>query len=351
MGANFRHKVESFLLKNWQDKRFFYYVPLPFSYVYKFIAKSKKITQTPHQSKIPVIVVGNIFIGGTGKSPITKSIATYLKNKGLKVGIISRGYGIDIDPKKPRYASPESEIQNLNLFIGDEPSELASVAPIAVGPDRNADIDKLLKENSVIDIIISDDGLQNTSLFRDLEIIVFDDRGVGNGQVLPSGPLREPIERIKKADFVVINSDKPIQIPYALPSQIVNSKMLILGIENLRYGDTFNPDIADSLENPKIAMAGIGNPQKFFNTLKNAGIKIDKFIPLNDHFSYDINYLDDLEKAVYFVTSKDASKIRPLIKDKNLKAMIYCVHVEPEFEPADFLERLYSKVIELKDKK
>ncbi|WDU52541.1 tetraacyldisaccharide 4'-kinase [Taylorella equigenitalis] len=347
--AQLRKFLESFFIKNWQKKGFVYYLLLPLSHIYEFIIKRRKISNQPHRSKIPVVVIGNVYVGGTGKTPITKSIATYLISKGLKTGLISRGYGIKIPKNQPRYASPDSNNLELSSFIGDEPSELSKIAPIAVGPDRNADIDLLTEKNPDLDVILSDDGLQNTQLYRDIEIVVFDDRLVGNAKVLPAGPLREPLSKLQSVEYIICNSSGNFDIPIHSNAKIISSNMRIIKLENLKDKVSLNLKDLSNLDGKIIAMAGIGNPNKFFNTLNEFGIKAKQNIHLPDHFVYDLNYLRKLEIANYFVTSKDATKIERLIKLEPLKSNFFCVHVEPVFEPAGFLEELTKKIKEIKE--
>ena len=210
---------------------------------------------------IPVIVVGNIVVGGTGKTPLVIWLAAYLKEKGYQPGIISRGYKSKVK-QWPQQVRKDSNPE----LVGDEPVLLArrTKCPVAIAPNRYIAADALI-EHQQVDIIISDDGLQHYALERDIEIVVIDGvRRHGNGRCLPAGPLRESVGRLKSVDMIVCNSGavrgefEMEYVPQQLCSVIDESKRC---------------DI-EQFHNQSIhAIAGIGNPAKFFSYLRGKGIR------------------------------------------------------------------------------
>jgi tetraacyldisaccharide 4'-kinase len=254
---------------------------------------------------VPVIVVGNIFIGGTGKTPLVIWLVGLLQAAGYTPGVISRGYGRNTneqgrrEPKAVTATSPAS-------VAGDEPLLIAqrTGVPVVVNPKRVAAARKLLDLHPETDVIISDDGLQHYALARDIEIVLFDSRGVGNGWMLPAGPLREPVSRPR--DFTVHNATT---LPNDAPAGACT--MQLAGDVAHHLADcTRSMPLAALKGAPRVAAAaGIGNPQRFFRMLTDAGIDIHE-IPLPDHYDYSANPFAGLEADVILITEKDAVKCR-----------------------------------------
>lgn len=249
---------------------------------------------------VPVIVVGNLGVGGTGKTPFVIWLVERLREWGLRPGVISRGYG----GRAPRYPWRVSARTPVNES-GDEPLLIAlrTAAPVMVGADRVAAARALIAQAD-IDVIVSDDGLQHYRLGRDLEICLIDGaRGLGNGALLPAGPLREPPSRLRSIPLVVINgggfdAGHPGQVEMHL--RAVDAQPLgggtVLSLERLR-GQRVH------------AVAGIGNPARFFQTLRSRGIEVVEH-PFPDHHAFasqDIQFLDGLR---VLMTEKDAMKCR-----------------------------------------
>jgi tetraacyldisaccharide 4'-kinase len=258
---------------------------------------------------VPVIVIGNISVGGTGKTPLVVAVIDHLKKQGFKPGIVSRGYG----GNAPAWPQAVNEISDPDQ-VGDEAVLLAQrcQCPVSVGPDRPQAAQALLDKH-VCDVIISDDGLQHYALHRDIEVVVIDGvRGFGNGRCLPAGPLREPVQRILEVDYVITNgvvtkataADNEIQM--TLHMQLAcNLKDPRLSRELSEFGDT-----------PVHAVAGIGHPQRFFTQLKSEGVKLIEH-PFKDHYMYtagDICFKDDLPVVM---TEKDAVKCRAFAQDNH----------------------------------
>lgn len=256
---------------------------------------------------VPVIVVGNIAVGGTGKTPLVIALVALLREQGYQPGIISRGYrGKSTLPRPVRSDSDPLE-------VGDEPVLLAMKAacPVWVGQNRIEAGMALLGRHPEVNVIVSDDGLQHYRMQRDVEIVVIDaERWFGNGQLLPAGPLREPPLRLKQADVVVINGWLP-----GAPLQRREFTMQLKGdlLYNLR-----NPTLR---ARPEIfagqtvhAVAGIGHPERFFKHLKKLGMRFSEH-PFPDHHAFIPSDLPFLESDVILMTEKDAVKCVDFVGD------------------------------------
>ncbi len=250
-----------------------------------------------HALPIPVIVVGNITVGGTGKTPLVIWLANYLKRQGFRPGIISRGYGGGAR-YWPQFVRGDSDPS----VVGDEPILIArhTKCPVAVAPKRVHSAKALMKYFDC-DVIISDDGLQHYALMRDIEIAVIDGvRRFGNGYCLPAGPLREPVSRLKTVDFVVCNG-----VPARGESQM---KLAYVSVNNVRE-EHLVEDISAFCGKTVHAIAGIGNPDRFFSMLKQYGLHIVAH-PFPDHHPFqpsDLVFDDDFP---IIMTEKDAVKCR-----------------------------------------
>jgi len=243
---------------------------------------------------VPVIIIGNITVGGSGKTPLVLWLAEMLRKQGYRPGIISRGYGGQAG-QWPQWVEGESDAR----VVGDEALLLArrSGCPMTVGPDRVAAA-QLLLERGDVDVILSDDGMQHYRLARDIEIAVLDgERRLGNGLCLPAGPLREPPSRLKTVDFVVCNGS-------VRPGEW--SMQLLAGEAQPLCSGTAKP-LETFAGSPVHAVAGIGNPERFFNMLNNAGLSIEKH-PFADHYPYAEGELDFADEAPVLMTEKDAVK-------------------------------------------
>ncbi|MCW8911429.1 MAG: tetraacyldisaccharide 4'-kinase [Gammaproteobacteria bacterium] len=245
---------------------------------------------------VPVIIVGNISVGGTGKTPLLISLCKHLQALGFRPGIISRGYGGQA-ASWPQIVTSDSQ----PLLVGDEPVLISrrTDCPVVVGPDRVSDIEQLLARDNC-NIILSDDGLQHYRLDRDLEIAVIDAaRLTGNGFCLPAGPLREPLRRLKTVDMVVYNGG--------------NSQALTFSLEHDQLLSVSNDNeslLLESLRDKSVhAIAGIGHPERFFNLLTSYGLDIIKH-RFPDHYSYTIEDLSFNDELPILMTEKDAVKCK-----------------------------------------
>ncbi|MGH8516976.1 MAG: tetraacyldisaccharide 4'-kinase [Panacagrimonas sp.] len=294
-------------MRHWLERRWYSHEPppswlLPLSSLFGSIARSRRRRQEPaaQSAPVPVIMIGNLAIGGTGKTPFVIWLVERLHEWGMRPGVISRGYG----GHAPRYPwrvtgrTPVSE-------AGDEPLLIAlrTARPVMVGADRVATA-CALAEQAEIDVLVSDDGLQHYRLARALEICVIDGRrGLGNGALLPAGPLRESVSRLLEVGLVVINGEG---FDAGHPSQITMELRSAEAV-SLASGATLH---LDRLRGQRVhAVAGIGNPARFFDSLRARGIEVIAH-PFPDHHAYggqDIQFLDGL---MVLMTEKDAVKCR-----------------------------------------
>ena len=275
---------------------------------------------------VPVVVVGNIFLGGTGKTPLTIWLAQQLREAGLRPGVISRGHGGAGDaPREVLSCSSAAE-------VGDEPLLIAARTgcPVVVGRRRAAAGRHLLALHPAVDVLIADDGLQHYALRRDVEIILFDGRGVGNGWTLPAGPLREPPSR--RRDFTVVNAP---DIDPALARAVGGGpwRMRLAGDVAERLTDAHDRVPLAQLAGRRIvAAAGIGNPGRFFAMLRAAGLDVAE-LPLPDHHDFRDDPFGDVDADVILITEKDAVKCRQL-ENINNDPRVWVVPVSAQIDPA-----------------
>ena len=308
--------------KFWEKKQWQSVVLLPLAKLvcWEAARRLKNYENSPpqKQSKAVVVVVGNLVVGGTGKTPFIIWLAGQLKAHGLTVGIISRGYGAH-QANWPHWVTEHS----LASECGDEPLMLAkqTECPVAVSPKRVEALE-LLNSKVQCDVVISDDGLQHYALARDIEVVLIDaQRQFGNGYCMPSGPLREPLSRIEKVDFTVWNGLLVHEdIPKLDFQQKAPSKMQLRPACFKLVG---NPDVQLSIDEflqtyltkQVFAIAGIGNPQRFFSTLEEIGLEVDA-TPFKDHYAYQkLDFVELLNQASIpidekplIMTEKDAVK-------------------------------------------
>jgi len=282
---------------------------------------------------VPVIVVGNIFVGGTGKTPLTIWLLKQLKQAGYQPAVISRGYGSKHGV--PVVVTEHAQAQD----VGDEPILIAqrSNCPVVVGRSRVAAGRALLAHFPEVDVIVADDGLQHYALQRDMEIMLFDARGVGNGWLLPAGPLREPASR--RRDITVANLNQGEAIPASLPSNTVRMQLVGSSARQLMDDGRVNELAAFDSGLKIVAAAGIGNPERFFSMLRQQGVEFSA-LPLPDHFSYTDNPFEHLSADIILITEKDAVKCRQ-IKDVAADPRLWVVAVE-----ADIGDSMLNTVLE-----
>ncbi|MFN7836094.1 MAG: tetraacyldisaccharide 4'-kinase [Burkholderiaceae bacterium] len=274
------------------------------------------------QGKPLIIVVGNILVGGAGKTPIVAALAKALRERGKQVGLISRGYGrqsrgteaYDVD-------SPSNDAHDairLARSLGDEPVWLATTTrcPIVVDQRRGRALAALLKKYPDLDVVLADDGLEHQGLPRHFEIVVFDDRAVGNGRLLPAGPLRAPLRRLARADAIIqTKPDCGFLVNYLKTAEsrmppLFESALHIQGFRQTSTGRLLTIEYsAQHFRKHSIqAFAGIAHPAKFFSVLNELGMAIET-LSLPDHFAYPEGFLETLQGSILLTTGKDAVKL------------------------------------------
>lgn len=293
----------------------------------------------------PLIVVGNISIGGTGKTPVIISLVKYFTEQGMRVGVVSRGYGRSTHDT--RMVSSTSASQD----VGDEPLEIfrATGVAICVGRDRNQAVERLCQAET-LDMILSDDGLQHYKMPRDIELVVCNaERPLGNEHCLPLGPLREPKSRLNHVDAILINrnvtAEDDLQSALDLSEYTQKYTFSILPSHwaNVKTGKIKALGELDS--GRYIAYAGLGQPKKFFDTLSALGLEFDAR-PKADHAEYseaDFNMREIDGKVVqYLMTAKDAVKCESIAHEQ-------CWYLQIHADlPSEFCVSLHSKILGLK---
>ncbi|EMN5545652.1 tetraacyldisaccharide 4'-kinase [Enterobacter cloacae] len=291
----------------WSGESPLWLLLLPLSWLYGLVSGVIRLfyrlgLKRAWRAPVPVVVVGNLTAGGNGKTPVVIWLVEQLQKRGIRPGVVSRGYGGKA-AHYPLLLAPDTTTAE----AGDEPVLIyqRTGAPVAVSPVRSDAVQALLAEHDV-QIIITDDGLQHYALARDKEIVVIDGvRRFGNGWWLPAGPMRERASRLKSVDAVIVNGGaaRPDEIPMHLqPGMAVN---LLTGERQ-----------AVSRLPALVAMAGIGHPPRFFATLEQCGARIEKRVPLADHQVLVAEQVDALTTPgqTLIMTEKDAVKCRAFAK-------------------------------------
>ena len=320
---------QGYLIDAWYKKSWWLYLLTPLTFLFSITVKSRKNSYLKNQKKIwrspvPIIVVGNISMGGTGKTPLVKYIAAELAKRDFKPGLISRGYG-------GKYSGTlEVNAETTYKKTGDEAQILGKLKmPFFLDKNRSRGAKKLQEKHDV-DVIISDDGLQHYAMGREIEIAVIDGaRRLGNGLTFPAGPLREPKSRLKEVDFVV-NNGGPTEGDEILMT-LSPAKFI-----HLNSGKEYSID-KWPMHNQVHAIAGLGNPNRFFDLLLRLGFEFDKN-PFPDHHKYnkrDLYYLDHLP---ILMTEKDAAKCKHFNNSK-----IWYLSIESKIE-SQFIDRLEEKL-------
>jgi tetraacyldisaccharide 4'-kinase len=319
------------LVERWQTLNVISILLWPLSLVYCILVVIRRwlylaYILPSYSSQVQVIVVGNISVGGTGKTPFVIWLAHWLQSRGQQPGIVLRGYG----GRSKQWPVEVSATSSANE-VGDEAVLLAQQAkcPVVAAPDRVAAIRKLLSAHAC-NIVISDDGMQHYRMRRDLEIAVIDGaRRYGNGLCLPAGPLREPRWRARRADMIVVNSTGEGSEPGMSIEPVY--------FRNIATGETAGLDhFGDS---PVHALAGIGNPQRFFESLRQLGIQI-KTHPFPDHHRFRKSDICPDEGGAVIMTEKDAVKCTSFV-DKRHWALVVAAKPDKRIidQLTDWLEK------------
>lgn len=344
---------------------------LPLSCLTGVIIRHKRARYRRHpervwNSPVPVVIVGNIYVGGTGKTPVVIELVNALAQRGWTPGVVSRGYGVRIgtDARTGRGNLDPSR-------FGDEPALIASStdAPVAVHPSRVNAAQTLLRVWPDVDVIVADDGLQHLALGRDAEIIVQDGRGIGNGRLLPAGPLREPASRLTQVDMVITNRSGGDTDPtrHATPgTQLVTERshptagrrhdsaqsvtamplhtsmtLLAQDVTHLVSGEclSWRDWIGRYCSMRLGAAAAIGHPERFFHMLRSNGLQLQQTLPLPDHTAFDSSSFDALDTDIILITTKDAVKCAAMDDER-----LWAVRVTPHFPNMAWLDMLHDKL-------
>lgn len=287
----------------WQRRTLLTWLLAPLSLLFWLVSQTRRFFYqkgwlVTYRSPVPVLVVGNLSVGGNGKTPAVIWLVEQLQAQGLKVGVISRGYG-GKNRVFPQLVTPESSAE----LFGDEPVLIAqrTGAPVAVSPKRSESI-TLLLSHAPLDLIITDDGLQHYALARDLEWVVIDgERRFGNGFVLPAGGLRELPSRLAEVDAVICNGGQAKEGEHLM--RLIPSKAVNLLTHEYKPLIDFKQ---------AVAFAGIGYPPRFFNMLRNQGIVLKSQHEFADHQAYSAAQIQALAESSMplLMTEKDAVKCR-----------------------------------------
>ncbi|CAN6960876.1 MAG: tetraacyldisaccharide 4'-kinase [Psychrobacter okhotskensis] len=340
--------IETTVTRAWQRQAAWLWLLLPISWLYGLITMLRRQAYkfgllASYRAPVPVMVIGNISVGGSGKTPLIIALVDYLQAQGIKVGVISRGYGGD-SSQMPALVDAAS----LPSVVGDEPCLIVNMTgvPMAVCPNRKQAITTLLAAHPDLQLIIADDGLQHYALQRDIEWIVVDAaRGFGNEQLLPTGFLREPMSRLQGATVIYheepktssasdtknIQQSQAERLSMHLQADdmqllwqpvLADAKMTSLQITDLRPSDSQVGDfqLTDFEVNNKApekgskvhAVSGIGYPQRFFDTLHALGFEVIGH-PYPDHYEFSMAELLQYREYPIVVTTKDAVKLRALL--------------------------------------
>jgi tetraacyldisaccharide 4'-kinase len=321
---------------SWLERQWYRITPLhllliPLSLIFGLLSAIRRFLYRNHVLKseklpVPVIVVGNITVGGSGKTPLTLWLAQQLGSEGWHPGIVSRGYRGKAS--FPRVVSPSDSADS----VGDEPLLMAqrNLCPVWVGGNRAAAAHALLQAHPECDVILSDDGLQHYRLRRDFEIAVVDGiRRFGNRLLLPAGPLREPPSRLEEVDAIVINNGETRNGEYRMQ------------LEGSVFHNLLNPETIvrpSDLHGLRLyAIAGIGHPQRFFEHLASLGLDIQAH-PFPDHHCFTPADLAFTDADAILMTEKDAVKCASFATEK-----CWVLRVDAQIDPAltqHILERI-----------
>jgi tetraacyldisaccharide 4'-kinase len=307
------------------------------SQVYKFLAYTHRqlyatgVLKT-NQVSVPVVVVGNIVTGGGGKTPTVIALVQHLQAQGLKVGVISRGYGrtsADCLEVKPNSAISD---------VGDEPALVlfATSAPVFVATKRFDAASALLKTYPNTQVIISDDGLQHHALQHDVAVTVFDDRGIGNGFLLPAGPLRE--SKVATHNSLVLHTGNGYAHVFGTSAPQFRANRALAKHALRSDGSQVSLSELETTTKPLLALAGIANPQAFFTMLAASGLDAAKTVSLPDHFNLHSHFNSkEINKYVGYTiicTVKDAVKLWKINPELELEVLAVPLDFAPE--PAFF---------------
>lgn len=335
--AGLRARIEHGLHRAWRTRGLIAWLLLPLGLVHAALrglsaAAYRVGVLRKWRIGVPVVVVGNLYVGGTGKTPLTLEIVRALVSRGHKPGVVARGYGADKGDVRIVEANAKP------AEVGDEPLLMAQALhsagiPVVVGRDRVAACRILLSVHPRCDVIVADDGLQHRQLARDAEVVLLDERGLGNGWLLPAGPLRDPPRRLEGVTAVVCNGIvPPVRIfspRFVLSSEPGNIRSLADPSRSISLAGLVDEQRRGNLH--IVAAAGIGAPERFFSMLRDAGLEVDT-LPLPDHYDFAENPFLGRQFDLALITEKDAVKcaqISALATDGRMCVVALRTSVDP----------------------
>ena len=296
------------MLRAWYEGSPWLYPLYPLGWLTAMVAtrRRQRFLKTKASPPVPVIVVGNITVGGTGKTPVVVALCEAMKKRGIKVAVISRGYGAR-GGDYPMQVTAESD----PMEVGDEPVLIArrTGVPVLIDPDRRSALDMAVSRYAA-QAVISDDGLQHYALPRSCEVVVVDgSRGLGNGMCIPAGPLREPRARLDSCDWIIVNGAQ----------RETDAKAVVMSLDsadpvNLRTGESLPMEDFVVRKPFCHAVAGIGNPERFFSGLEIMGLRIERHA-FADHHPFSRADFDMVGEQPVLMTEKDAVKCTALAGD------------------------------------
>jgi tetraacyldisaccharide 4'-kinase len=295
----------------WQGRGWRAALLLPLSGLFFLISSLRRLAYrqgwlASRRAPVPVVVVGNIAVGGSGKTPVVAWLARQLRDQGFEPGVVSRGYGRG--DEAVRLVAPDDRAEQ----VGDEPLLLARLTgcPVAVGRDRPAAVDALLAAAPGVDVILCDDGLQHLALGRTVEVVVVDEAVLGNRWLLPAGPLREPVGRLRSVDLVLLHGPVSAALSARLAG-VPSAPMRLTGELFESLADRHVRRTATDFAGGRVhAVAGIGRPQRFFDQLRALGLEVVPH-PFPDHHAFTAADLAFAPGEPILLTDKDAVKCAP----------------------------------------
>ncbi len=346
--------MEAWLSREWQRNSPWQFILRPVSWLFLLAVTIRRAGfrrgwLKSHAVGVPVVIIGNISVGGTGKTPLVLALVEALAKKGMHCGIVTRGYR--------RYRSEDAADKVIHVLpqtadgivVSDEATLLArrSGVPVYTGADRVAAAKTLLRNHKEVDVILSDDGLQHYGLRRDIEICVIDgSRGFSNGALLPAGPLREPASRLQTVDAIIVNGNggdaKLARYSSATPTfEMKLANALFINLKTDQQLDVRHA--LDRFRRLRLhALAGIGNPQKFFTHLTDLGFVLAATQPFPDHHHYLATDMPGRNAEIILMTEKDAVKCGTFADER-----MWFVRVDAVL-PNDFTDFVLKKISQWK---
>lgn len=320
--------------KFWQEKKSLRStILMPLSYIYQWMGRCRFQFKQPYKADIPVICVGNVTLGGAGKTPIVRLIASLIRYSfSLDVHIVTRGYAGSL--KVPTRVMPESDAK----LVGDEAILLSKTAPCWIGSNRRDTLIHARKEGS--SLVVMDDGFQNPSVYKDISIVVIDGPfGLGNGCVFPAGPLRESLDQaLKRADAVImIGEDKQHLFDHTTSTPVFRARIQL-----------WAQDVAPRVKRAVYAFTGIGRPEKFYNSLREAGVPIVKHRSFPDHYVFsesDIqNIFSEAEQLDLDIVTTEKDYVRLL---PHHQSRVYQIRSDILIEDMQLFEKFLNQKLKL----